>query len=104
MAKVIWNTKPLISETERKLRKILTLMAIKVQNDAKHLCPVDTGNLRRSITKDVVSSTKALVGTNVEYAAHVEYGTKKSKGKPYLRPALDKLSQKDVDRAISLVK
>jgi len=29
------------------------------------------------------------VGTNVEYAAHVEYGTVRMGAQPYLRPAFD---------------
>lgn len=38
-------------------------------------CPVDTGNLRSSITKKVVNEDKAVyVGTNVEYGVYVEYG------------------------------
>ena len=32
--------------------------------------------------------------TNVEYAPYVEYGTHKSKAKPFLRPAYDKNIQK----------
>lgn len=37
---------------------------------AKRLCPVDTGNLRNSITHTVVSSKKAAyVGSPVDYAA-----------------------------------
>lgn len=38
------------------------------------LCPVDTGNLRNSISHDSDEET-AIVGTNVEYAPYVEYGT-----------------------------
>lgn len=40
------------------------------------LCPVDTGNLRNSISHDSDEET-AIVGTNVEYAPYVEYGTGK---------------------------
>lgn len=39
-------------------------------------CPVDTGNLRTSISHDSDEDT-AIVGTNVEYAPYVEYGTGK---------------------------
>lgn len=45
---------------------------------AKLLCPVDTGNLRNSITHQVQSEeTTAYIGTNSEYAAYVELGTGK---------------------------
>lgn len=43
---------------------------------AKKLCPVDTGNLRNSITHHVNAPENAVyIGTNVEYAAYVECGT-----------------------------
>lgn len=43
---------------------------------AKKLCPVDTGNLRNSITHMVSDSEKAAyIGTNSEYATYVEMGT-----------------------------
>lgn len=44
---------------------------------AKKLCPVDTGNLRNSITHTVtdVNEQAAYVGSNAEYAAYVELGT-----------------------------
>lgn len=43
---------------------------------AKKLCPVDTGNLRNSITHTVSDGEKAAyIGTNSEYAVYVECGT-----------------------------
>lgn len=60
-------------------QKVLTEKAIAVQNEARRLCPVDTGTLRRSINFVVEGATaptmKARVGTNVEYALNVEQGT-----------------------------
>jgi HK97 gp10 family phage protein len=59
-----------------------------VEGQAKANAPVRTGRLKNSINSRV-SGDVAIVGTNVEYATHVEYGTKRSKAKPYMRPALD---------------
>ena len=43
---------------------------------AKDLCPVDTSTLRNSITHKVVPSEPAVyIGTNMDYAAYVEFGT-----------------------------
>lgn len=43
---------------------------------AKLLCPVDTGNLRNSITYlVVVGELKVYIGTNSEYGPYVELGT-----------------------------
>ena len=56
---------------------------------AKKLCPVDTGNLRNSISHSVDTGGRcAYVGTNVEYAPYVEYGTYKQKAQPYIKPAV----------------
>lgn len=43
---------------------------------AKRLCPVDTGNLRNSITHRVdQEEPAAYIGSDMEYAAYVELGT-----------------------------
>ncbi len=41
------------------------------------------------ITHEVVSPDTVKVGTNVEYAPFVEFGTVFRRAKPYLRPAFD---------------
>ena len=58
-----------------------------VEADARGLCPVDTGELQKSITSEV-SGTTGTVGTNKEYAMYVEFGTYKMEAQPYLVPAL----------------
>ena len=47
---------------------------------------VDTGRLRASITH-ASDGANAYIGTNVEYAPYVEFGTSKMKARSYLRPA-----------------
>lgn len=49
---------------------------------------VDTGRLRRSIEGDDNGKDTAYVGTNVEYAPYVEYGTSRMAARPYLKNAL----------------
>lgn len=68
--------------------KALALEAIGLQAEgyAKKLCPVDTGNLRNSISH-ATDQDSAYVGTNVEYAPYVELGTKRMEPRPYLKPA-----------------
>lgn len=47
-----------------------------VENTAKELCPVDTGQLRGSISHTLTNGGKTgEIGTNVEYAPYVEFGT-----------------------------
>lgn len=71
--------------------------ALIIQNSAVQKCPVKTGNLKRSITIRI-EKDRAYIGTNVEYAARVEFGFSNadSRGRkynqparPYLRPAFD---------------
>lgn len=63
-------------------------LALRIQSNARILAPVDTGRLRSSITATKVSPTTVTIGTNVTYAAHVEFGTRYQAAQPYLRPAL----------------
>lgn len=82
------NLKDVISELETKAARALEAVGMQGENYAKRLCPVDTGNLRNSITHTTDEDT-AYIGTNVEYAAYVELGTLKTKAQPYLRPAAE---------------
>lgn len=64
----------------------LELNRPKPHADGKVRPNVDTSTLVNSITHQVQGDT-AYVGTNVEYAAYVELGTRKSRPYPYLVPA-----------------
>lgn len=49
---------------------------------------VDTGVLRNSVTHRVDARGRyVIVGTNVEYAPHIELGTVRQRAWPFLRPA-----------------
>lgn len=62
-----------------------------IENAAKENCPVDTGQLRASISHSV-EGNKAIVGTDVEYAAIVH-----EKNKAYLQKAVDENMQSVLD-------
>lgn len=71
--------------------RALQRVGIRVQNGARVLCPVDTGRLRSSIQHQMgrdAGGSYVDIGTNVEYAADVEFGSQGRRPKPYLRPAL----------------
>lgn len=77
-------------ELTNEVKQIVTKTAYQIEATAKRLTPVDTGHLRRSITTDIQDngdSIVAEVGTNVEYALHIEHGTSKQNPKPFLNPA-----------------
>jgi len=70
------------------------------QGVAKKNCPVGTpestgiknyhgGRLRQSIHVDNSKFLESTVGTNVKYALWVHEGTKKMKGRPFLRQGFD---------------
>jgi phage gpG-like protein len=52
---------------------LLEKLAVSVEADAKAVCPVDTGDLKASITHEVHDGV-ARVGSNLDYAAAVEMG------------------------------
>lgn len=63
-----------------------------VESYAKGLAPVDTGNLRNSITHDQEDNGHTVVvGTNVKYAPYQELGAPNAHvpAHPYLRPAFE---------------
>lgn len=64
----------------------LEKIGLMAEGYAKKKCPVDTGNLRNSITHQV-DGDAVYIGTNVEYAPYVELGTSRQKAQPFLRPA-----------------
>ena len=77
MAEVI-NLEKLISKlnklSDQQMEQALNKACILVENQAKENCPVDTGELRMSITHYVEGDT-GVVGTHKQYAPYVEYGT-----------------------------
>lgn len=89
MSDIIDNTDGLLSEIDREIHEKLTKSVLVVERKAKQpgVCPRKTGHLARSITHDVKGNT-GVVGTNVEYAPHVELGTVKMAARPYLRTGL----------------
>ncbi|MFN3621260.1 MAG: HK97-gp10 family putative phage morphogenesis protein [Nitrososphaerales archaeon] len=68
----------------------LNLAAETAVDEGKRLAPVRTGRLRNSIRILERGRDYAVVGSDVEYAPFVEYGTRRISPRPYLRPAVEK--------------
>ena len=83
------NAKAVQSAMQKAKNRALEIIGGKAETYAKQLCPVDTGNLRNSITHAQQDDNTEVIGTNVEYAPHVELGTYKMAARPYLRPAAE---------------
>lgn len=101
---VIGKLTELGSAMVEQVKNEVELTAYDIETDAKKNCPVDTGRLRASIIAMVDrDKIAALVGTNVEYAAHVELGTHKQTPQPYLYPAFFLNTKKMFDRLSRLL-
>ena len=74
LAEAMQRLRTLEANADKILQKALIEGAMMIQGTAKLLCPVDTGQLRNSIVVAPLPRG-AVIGTNLEYAAHVEYGT-----------------------------
>lgn len=106
------NINVVLDELSKATARALEMIGGRAETHAKELCPVDTGNLRNSITHQIVSEDTVAIGTNVHYAPYVELGTgtyftpppewmennaERGKGighsfvhpRPYLRPAIE---------------
>lgn len=82
------NTGQVVDGIDSAIGVALEKIGLLAENYAARKCPVDTGNLRGSITYEVDAGDSAVyIGTNVEYAPYVELGTSRQKAQPFLRPA-----------------
>lgn len=102
--------------------------AVILEGECIVRCPVDTGHLKGSISRKVhlgdgsiqgetmpdgidgvPKAGDAVVGTNVSYAPHVEYGTKYQKAQPFMRsgavaavPKIKDLFQKRLGQPVTV--
>lgn len=77
------------AEVPARAAVVVAETALDIESDATQRAPVRTGNLRRSIHHAIDTPHHATVGTNVEYAPYVEYGTSRMAAQPYLTPAVE---------------
>ncbi len=65
-----------------------TKVALMIERESKIFAPVDTGRLRASIHTEMEGELVWKVCTNVYYAIYQEFGTRKMKAHPFMRPAV----------------
>ena len=53
---------------------------------AKGRAPVDTGYLRSSIGVHMTGRYSGVLEARADYAVHVEYGTRRMRAQPFMRP------------------
>jgi HK97 gp10 family phage protein len=71
-------------------QQALNNIGVFVTAEAQIRATVDTGNMRRSTTYDVVSDNEVDIGvtSEAEYAIYVEKGTSKQQAQPFIEPAV----------------
>ena len=77
--------------------------AFEIENEAKAMVPVDTGELQRSIRAEI-EEFSATIAPHTEYDAYVEFGTIHMGAQPYMRPAADKVEPQFVEAIDQIVK
>ena len=83
------NSKEIIEAIQQATVRAMEKCGLTAEGYAKKLAPVDTGNLRNSITHEVDDGEPAVyIGTNVEYAPYQELGTINMTANPFLKPAV----------------
>lgn len=93
------SAKDIGSQLQKVEAVVLTKAAIMVTASAVGYAKYKTGTLRESITYEV-HKHYATVGTNIEYAVFLEYGTKNMGPYPFMRPAFDHNRGKIISMAI----
>jgi hypothetical protein len=104
---VKWDGDKIRERAKALMSKSTFEIGLFVEGQAKLLSPVKTGRLKGSIntsswdgqetspanSEDKISKPSGTfdthVGTNLEYAPYIEYGTVNSEAQAYLRPAVD---------------
>ena len=119
--RIISNRDEVLRRTKDAIMVGLEAVGLEAEGDAKSLCVVDTGLLKNSITHGVsgevishnytddageqsgsvsavigtTDDKEVYVGTNVEYAPYVEYGTSRHpEPQPFLRRAFEDNKEK----------
>lgn len=80
------NSAAVLAAFDAKKKQALLAVGAAAEGHAKAITPVDTGRLRNSISH-AAAGDAAYIGTNVEYAPYVEFGTYRKKAHHMLKRA-----------------
>lgn len=82
----------MIKYPEKAIQRAVSHIADIALEEAGMNCPVRTGRLKNSIAC-VKEKNKAVIFTDVDYAAAVELGTSRQKPQPYLSRGINKAAR-----------
>lgn len=72
-----------------RFRLVLRKVAHDIEGEAKTRAPFKTGFLRNSIGNRLVNQYQAEVTVTAEYAAYLEFGTRRMAARPFFTPAVE---------------
>lgn len=109
--KVDVETKNFLSwlrKTDNGIAKDMKLTLAKytalIEGKAVDWCPVDTGYLQSTISKEIRSGgTVGIVKVTANYARYVELGTSVNYAQPFLLPAFNVHSEKFIEELLSKI-
>ena len=77
-------------EVTRRAQLAVRKTAADIEASGKRNSPVDTGHLRGSISTTISNGgLSAEIGPTASYGAYVEFGTRRMRPQPFMRPAAD---------------
>lgn len=86
------------------VKQIVKQNTAELTQGAQRKAPVDTGNLRRSITMDLIDGgLTGKVKPTADYAPYLEYGTRFQSAQPFMRPSFNKQKaqfKSDMDKLV----
>ena len=84
------HTGEALEDLKQQKARALEIIGGTAERYAKQQCPVDTGNLRNSITHQQYDENTEIIGSAVHYAPYVELGTRRHPTpQPFIRPAAE---------------
>jgi HK97 gp10 family phage protein len=113
MAELNWDVDAFVESVRSDAYQSLLSAAGALQASAKQLCPVRSGRLRDSITVTGNGTDSVTVGSDLPYAAAVEFGhveklkdggEKQIPAQPFLIPAFEEVKAALRDRGLEAFK
>ena len=78
------------TEVTRRAQVVVRKTAADIEASGKRNAAVDTGLMRGRISTTISNGgLSAEIGPTASYAAHVEFGTRRMRPQPFMRPAAD---------------
>lgn len=91
------------SEVRKSGDELVELAAEMTANEARHLVPVRTGRLQRSIEVMRLGFMMWKAFSDLYYAGYVEFGTSRMHARPYFRPAWAMVEPRLTEALYSLI-